>query len=68
MCMAKVVDNTFVKKDPIISEFNEHEHFLRIVVEAFAEYVLEIAQTGCDYHNPTHFAHIYRSPHVASFL
>ena len=55
MCMAKVVDNTFVKKDPIISEFNEHEHFLRIVVEAFAEYVLEIAQTGCDYHNPTHF-------------
>ena len=51
--MATVVNNKFVKKDPIVSEFNEHEHFLRIVVEAFAEFVVEISQTGHDYHDPT---------------
>ena len=32
MRMAEIVNNKFVKKDPIVSEFNEHEHFLRIVV------------------------------------
>ena len=53
--MALVVNNKFIKKDPIVSEFNEHEHFLRIVVEAFAEYVVEIAQTGQDYHNCANF-------------
>ena len=53
--MALVVNNKFIKKDPIVSEFNEHEHFLRIVVEAFAEYVVEIAQTGQDYHNCADF-------------
>lgn len=58
MCMARVVNNKFIKTDPIISQFNEHEHFLRIVVEAFSEYVLEISQTGSDYHNSTHFLQV----------
>ena len=53
--LALVVNNKFIKKDPIVSEFNEHEHFLRIVVEAFAEYVVEIAQTGQEYHNCANF-------------
>jgi hypothetical protein len=48
--MAAIVNNRIVKRDPIVSEFNEHEHFLRIVVEAFAEYVVEISHTGSDYH------------------
>ena len=56
--MARVVNNKFIKTDPIISQFNEHEHFLRIVVEAFSEYVLEISQTGSDYHNSTHFLQV----------
>ena len=47
--MAAVAGNTFVKADPTISEFNEHEHFLRIVVEAFCEYVIEIGATGSDH-------------------
>jgi hypothetical protein len=55
MRLAKVVNNQFVKSDPIVSEFNEHEHFLRIVVEACAEYVVEISRTGSDYHHCAHF-------------
>ena len=55
MRMAAVVNNKFVKKDPIVSEFNEHEHFLRIVIEAFAEYVVEISATGGDYHDSDYF-------------
>jgi len=31
-----------------VSQFNESEHFLRILTAACAEYVLEIAQTGTD--------------------
>ena len=53
--IAEVANNKFVKADPIISEFNEHEHFLRIMVEAFSEYVLEIANTGSDYQQVDHF-------------
>ena len=49
MQLAAVVGNRKVKKDPTVSEFNEHEHFLRIAVEALAEYVVFISQTGSDY-------------------
>eukprot|EP00966_Prymnesium_polylepis_P233853 5409143-Prymnesium_polylepis.1 len=56
--MAVITNNRFVKRDPIVSEFNEHEHFLRIVVEAFAEYVVEISQSGSDYHHVAHFLRI----------
>ena len=49
MQLAAVVGNRKVKKGPTVSEFNEHEHFLRIAVEALAEYVVFISQTGSDY-------------------
>ena len=55
MRFAVLTNNRFVKRDPIISEFNEHEHFLRILVEAFAEYVVEISQSGTDYHHVDQF-------------
>ena len=55
MRMAVVVGNKALKCDPGVEDFNRHEHFLRIVTRAFAEYVAEIAHTGCDYHNATHF-------------
>ena len=53
--LAQVVDNKQVVSDPEVSVFNEHEHFLRICVRACAEYVVEIASTGSDYHLPTRF-------------
>ena len=52
---AVVVDNKQVVADPEVSVFNQHEHFLRICVRACAEYVVEIASTGSDYHMPDHF-------------
>ena len=52
---AIVVDNKQVVSDPEVSVFNQHEHFLRICVRACAEYVVEIAATGSDYHMPAHF-------------
>ena len=50
-----VVTNARVKRDPCVTEFNEHEHFLRIMVEAFSEYVVEISLTGSDYRNSDQF-------------
>ena len=47
--LAAVVGNRKVKRDPTVSEFNEHEHFLRIVVEALAQYVLLVSRHGGDY-------------------
>lgn len=55
MRFALLTNNRFVKRDPLVSEFNEHEHFLRILVEAFAEYIVEISQSGSDYHHVDHF-------------
>jgi hypothetical protein len=46
MRLAVVVDNRQVKWDPTMVDFSSHEHFLRIVSQACAEYVIEIARTG----------------------
>ena len=53
MKMAFLVGNKQVVSDPTVSAFNAHEHFIRIVTRAFAEYVLEISQNGMDY-NASH--------------
>lgn len=50
MRMAALVHNRQIKSDPTVEDFNSHEHFLRILTQAFAEYVVEIAATGVDYH------------------
>ena len=50
MRFAAVVGNRQVKADPTIVDFNTHQHFLRIVSQACAEYVVEIARTGTTYH------------------
>ena len=47
--LAAVVNNKQVKADPTIADFNRHQHFLRIVVQALAEYVVEISRTGTHY-------------------
>lgn len=47
--MAEVVGNKQVKRDPTMVDFNTHEHFLRILTQAFAEYVVEISATGTDF-------------------
>ena len=41
--------NKQVVADPTISQFNECEHFVRILTRAFSEYVVEISLTGNDY-------------------
>ena len=33
----------------------EHEHFLRVLTTAFAEYVIEISRTGTDYRHISQF-------------
>ena len=53
--LALVVNNRQVKADPTIVDFNKHQHFLRVVTQALAEYVVEIARTGTDYHACTQF-------------
>ena len=58
MRMAVVVNNKALKRDPGVEDFNRHEHFLRILTRAFSEYVVEIAATGCDYHQPRQFLHL----------
>ena len=49
MRLAAVVGNRQVKADPTVVDFNSHQHFLRIVTQACAEYVVEISRTGTDY-------------------
>ena len=49
LTLAAVVGNRQVKADPNIVDFNTHQHFLRIVIQALAEYVAEISGTGTDY-------------------
>lgn len=53
--LAEVVNNRQVKADPTVSDFNTHQHFLRIVIQALSEYVVEISQTGTDFHIVTTF-------------
>ena len=43
------MNNKQIKADPTIVDFNTHQHFLRIVTQALAEYVAEISVTGTDY-------------------
>ena len=50
MRLAAVVNNKQVKADPTIVNFNTHQHFLRIVIQALSEYVIEISATGTHYH------------------
>ena len=49
MRLAAVVNNKQVKADPTIVDFNTHQHFLRIVIQALSEYVAEISATGTHY-------------------
>ena len=53
--MAQVVKNKQIRADPTVEDFNYSRHFLRILVRAFAEYVVEIARTGHDYRNASRF-------------
>ena len=53
--MAQVVNNKQIKADPTVEDFNYSRHFLRILVRAFSEYVVEIARTGHDYRNAHRF-------------
>jgi hypothetical protein len=46
---ANVVNNQQVVKDPNVTEFNQSVHFLRILTQACAEYVVEISHTGSSY-------------------
>ena len=46
---AAVLNNKQVKPDPNVSDFNESEHFLRILTHACSLYVLEISRTGTTY-------------------
>ena len=53
--LAAVVNNKQVKADQTIVDFNVHQHFLRIVIEALARYVAEISSTGTHYGACQHF-------------
>ena len=55
MRLAAVVNNRQVKSDPTIVDFNTHQHFLRVVIQALSEYVVEIAASGSDYHMAQQF-------------
>ena len=55
MRLAVVVNNKQVHADPTVAEFNQHQHFLRIVIQAAAEYVAEIAATGPGFNMCQHF-------------
>ena len=55
MKMALIISNKQVVRDPQVSQFNSHEHFVRIVTTAFAEYILEISKTGMHYHSSKQF-------------
>ena len=69
---AEVVDNKQVRGDPCVAEFNKHQHFLRICIQACAEFVSEISKTGTDFHLVQRYAkhvhsihHLY-APHATS--
>ena len=47
--LAVEVNNRQVRQDPTIEDFNRHQHFIRIVIQALAEYVAEISNTGTDF-------------------
>ena len=68
MRMAVVVNNKALKCDPGVEDFNRHEHFLRILTRAFSEYVVEIAATGCDYHQAQHFIRLADSNLSFSYI
>ena len=53
--MAELLNNKQIAADPTVKQFNTHEHFLRVLTRAFAEYVVEISRTGTDYRHVTQF-------------
>ena len=55
MKAAEVVQNKQVVADPNVTEFNQSEHFLRILTQACAEFVVEISRTGTTYRIPSTF-------------
>lgn len=55
MRFAVLLQNKQVRKDPGVEHFNTHEHFLRIVTRALAEYVLDISRSGTHYSATSHF-------------
>ena len=55
MRLALVVNNRQVKWDPTMVDFDSHQHFLRVVSQACAEYVVEISRSGTDYHATQQF-------------
>jgi hypothetical protein len=52
---AAIVNNKQVRPDPTVSEFNESEHFIRILTRACSIYVLEISRSGSSCHAVPHF-------------
>lgn len=52
---AVIVKNKQVVQDPNVTEFNQSEHFIRILTEACAKYVVEISRTGTDYRMTAQF-------------
>ena len=52
---AKITNNKQVVQDPNVTEFNQSEHFRRILTEACAWYVVEISSTGTDYRMTAQF-------------
>ena len=55
MRCAIVTNNKQVVSDPSVSQFNSHEHYVRIMTRAFAEYVVEISATGMDFNQSRQF-------------
>eukprot|EP00965_Chrysotila_dentata_P201368 6180531-Pleurochrysis_carterae.AAC.1 len=45
-----LLNRTQVCADPIVSLFNEHEHFLRVLTEGFSKWPAFISYTGIHYH------------------
>ena len=65
MRCAIVTNNKQVVSDPSVSQFNSHEHYVRIMTRAFAEYVIEISKTGMDFNASPQF--MAQASHNLSF-
>ena len=55
MRMALLLHNKQVATDPGVSQFNESEHFIRIMTRAFSEYIVEVSSGAADYHSSKPF-------------
>eukprot|EP00965_Chrysotila_dentata_P178089 5882707-Pleurochrysis_carterae.AAC.2 len=45
----KLLNHTQVRADPIVSLFNQHEHFIRILTAGSCKWLAYIASTGISY-------------------